>query len=455
MAQAYYEAKLPRPGPPINMPRVESYRRDENLPYIHKPKVVKGSPRKRKTWGVTRSKGLSGSIPAEEETPRKRGSWAANEPEELGPRLYNPQRSKLRDIHVPNFELNGYNNDDDSMYASTESLRSSRRQWSKPQKKSEVKIQEENGEMEYDDRGVNLPRIHYDRNNPSTSNFNPNYGGPPVPTNHTPNSDYYSYKYRSAKTKVPNNACTSVESQFGLTRTPEDKAIVFEPNVFGNSYQEMVYPSHYGGIDRSNPRLKGKKAKPSTAAQKSKPSVENSLHRSHSEIPKGMINARNVHLSKKFMKKSEDLTEVDDDRSAKYTHTIEEPKLVTSEEFRPAKYTYTKEEQDASQSKDDERPAKYTYTVSSPPAKDRTVKFHDDIDNKDKTGNGGKNSSSVGKQNGILKPGPQKEVEKAGGRALRRSDQSNASTGRKKWSSPVAEIDDPRQFWVDMGNNGN
>ncbi|KAK3091145.1 hypothetical protein FSP39_017488 [Pinctada imbricata] len=319
-----------------------------------------------------------------------------------------------------------------------------------------------------------FPYNQYDRNVPSTSMFNNNYGDDRVPMNDVP-SEYYSYKYRSAKTKVPNNK--TVESQFGLTRTPEDKAVVFEPNVFGNSYQEMLYPSHYGGYVRSTPRARGRpvidKSSAADVSVRSQSRIQSlsardpslDLSRSYSEIPKGMKRtAQSVPLSVRLGRKSDgskDPKKADDARPAKYTHTVEEPKLVTSEDFRPAKYTYTKDEKDSSNDADDTRPAKYTYTISSPPAKDRMVSFKDDVgksgkkseDTKKQTANSTSNSS---KQNGILKSGGLhngSEQQPRGRNSVSKSSMSNTSLVRKSWSPPVEEYDDPRKFWVDIGGN--
>ncbi|KAK3089923.1 hypothetical protein FSP39_007664 [Pinctada imbricata] len=136
MVQAYYEdQKSTRPEPRFPYTGTENtrvgghasdHRRDSNnLPSIHKPQPTLESPRRRKTWKTRQGRGGHNNVvPSVEETPRKRGSWVVPDSEDAGPRLYNPQRSKLRNVALPNLSnprenAIGY---DDNVYSSTESL---------------------------------------------------------------------------------------------------------------------------------------------------------------------------------------------------------------------------------------------------------------------------------------------------------------------------------------------
>ena len=450
------------------------------------PKLGKELPKKRKKWGKVIDKR---SI--EEEKPSKRGSWAFNETHTNVPKLYNPYGSKVRELSFTSFD----NPDEESSsFEVSDSFGGSasgrrRKQWSRPSKniaKQEipVSIEEENNGHNDHYRGTDsyqgTPRIIYDRHGPVTATYEPSYGGPPVPTNHTPSSHRYHRTPRNRRPGQPPSSDSIGALNTGSTRSGDgeeknpninnllerfaseidDEAYVNlnrhnKPNLFGGNYRPF-YPSPSNFVVSPPPRAKTK-AKPvltdkrtgvSSRPAKQEPSA-------HSKVLPNVPSANSAIVGKppidRKMVKNERKKIISKDaaetRPAKYTYTIEnedESKNVKNSDGRPS--TYSKDENN-----DDDRPAKYTYTIDKD-SKSRTVTFQDE--NKHNT----KNSKIKSNKETKSKSAPSNSTEAPSGSivgASNTTDQSESlSPGRKNWSPPTGELfdEDPRQFWVDMNS---
>jgi hypothetical protein len=459
------------------------------------PKIGKETPKKRKTWGKVIDKR---SI--EEENPNKRASWFVNESQISVPKLYDPHASKVREVPYTSFE--GPDEEASSSFEVSDSFEGSangkrRRQWSRPNKslaRQEIPVsinEERENDADNPDQEVDpyrgAPRIIYDRHGPVTATYQPSYGGPPIPTNHTPNSQRYYRTPRNRRPGQPPSSDSNYALNTGSTRSDEtpnidnlldkfasdidNEAYVNlnrhnKPNIFGDRYRPF-YPSPSNFVVSPPPRAKTK-AKPvltdkrvnapTRPAQREAPETS-----AQSKVPQNVPNANSAVTGKppiggktpKNVRNKIIPPEVDESRTAKYTYTIEEgdkngnsnndSKSHENSDDRPAKYTFTED--------DDDRPAKYTYTVDKNP-KPRTVTFQDE--NKKSSKKSDSKSQVKNKSKSTTRSNTDTTSNKDSVRDSNTTDQSESSLtpGRRNWSPPTGELfdEDPRQFWVDMNS---
>lgn len=469
----------------------ENFQRNLGYPL---PRIAKEPPKKRKTWGKVIDKR---SI--EEEKPSKRGSWSINETHTSVPKLYNSFGSKVREHSFTSFD------NPDEVSSSIENSHSfgdsasgrRRKQWSRPnkniaQQEIPVSIEEENGYVE-SNQGIDpyqgTPRIIYDRHGPVTATYDPSFGGPPVPTNHTPSSHRYHRTPRNRRPGQPPSSDSIGALNTGSTRSGEENTSNInnllerfaseideesylnlnrhnKPNMFGSNYRPF-YPSPSNFVVSPPPRAKTK-AKPvltdKRASAPTRPAQQDSS--AQSKVPPSVPSASKVvgkpPISGRMVKNErKKIIPADsaETRPAKYTYTIENEadsknsakKSTDKSEDRPAKYTFTKEKT-FTKDDDEERPSKYTYTIDKD-SKTRSVTFKED--NK----KNGKNTVLKSNAKTKSKPAPSISTEPptvaASVKASNTTDQSESlSPGRKNWSPPTGELfdEDPRQFWVDMNS---